>query len=155
MNTTKNPVYTTYEEIKDYLTSGTHIWSGLTQREAISEYVRQGKLTVDEGERMLQEITIPQTPDALSQLDTLSTRGFNISHNAHKREGMTLEEAVDKYRQMGRLGPKQAEEILTAKKLIAVTAYIDGGLFYVGVAATVEDAVDRVLKMHNCILAVW
>lgn len=93
--------------------------------------------------------------EALTQLDTLSTRGFNISHNAYKREGKTLEEAVDAYRQMGRLGPKQTEEILTAKKLIVVTAYIDGGLYYAGVAATVEDAVDRVLKQSKSILSIW
>lgn len=155
MNTTRIPVYTTYEEIKDYLTSGTHIWSGLTQREAIAEYVRQGKLTADEGERMLQEITVPQLPDAMSQLDELATRGFNISHNVYKREGKTLEEAVADYCYMARLGPKQAEEILEAKKLIVVTAYIDGKLYYQGVATTVEDAVDRVLKQSNSVLAIW
>ncbi|MNQ04742.1 hypothetical protein D3C85_174630 [compost metagenome] len=93
--------------------------------------------------------------EAMIALEDLSTRGFNISHNVYKREGHTLEQAVDECRSAGRLGPKQAEEILEAKKLIVVTAFVDGKLYYQGVATTVEDAVDRVLKQSNSVLAIW
>lgn len=91
----------------------------------------------------------------MEQLNKLATRGFNISIDSHKRDGQTLEAKVGACRGAGHIGFKQGNEIFEAETIVIVTAFVDDGLYYQGIAATAEDAVDRVLKQSNSVLAIW